>query len=299
MRDMQSILGGLIVALLSTSLLACSGPNGDCLVGEEGCGSVSPTGGISAQCGNTGKSFFEANVRKILLNSCADCHSSQFSSPNSGPKFLGASPDEYYRKLTFNTRFVGSNASASGLLQQGEHTGPAFSPAEYSTVAEWLNIEGKERSGNCSGNDGPATPASNCKAPEVLLAEFGACMTLDDWKSTGMHTLAASKSEYGPCYGCHSTGLAGNYMTNPGSEPDLVLGFEQMRVPSPIVNLVAWPEPGADGSCPDIVPSFRWRDKGGQGNHPKYVLGGEGIAKLDNWFTLTHTKWKSGLCVAQ
>jgi hypothetical protein len=277
-------------------MMGCSSDPAECLLGDPSCagGNSSSTSGEGVSCGNTGKPFFEANVGSILSIACASCHSGENPNDNSGgPNFMGSSPDGYYLAITTKARFVGANAENSLLLRKGEHTGPAFTPSQTATVSKWLGIEANERSGQCAG----AVP-SNCKAPETLLAEFGACMTIDDWKATNMHLVSTQATTFGPCHGCHDKGQAGNYMTNPISEPDISLGFTQMRKLSPMLNLVAWPETSAGGECPDIQPAYRWRDKGSQGEHPKYLLLPEHLNALADWFSLTHTKWQTGACAA-
>lgn len=287
MRRREVILAGLVACPL---ISGCSADNNDCLIGDESCTSSAGSSSGGGSCGNDGVEVFNGEVRAILVAACAQCHSSEFSS--NGPDFLGASAGDFYGMLTTKSRFVSSSPQNSALLNKGEHTGPAFTSTQHAAVSKWLSIEANERFGACSG-----VAPSNCKTAEALLAEFGACMTLDDWTTSKMHEISTQTSTFGACHTCHALGAGGNYMTNPVSVPDIELGFDKMRKLSPILNLVAWPDMGPGGECPDIKPSYRWRDKGiDGGEHPKYVLAPEHEAALDAWFAVTYAKWKNGPC---
>lgn len=266
-------------------------------IGDDGSSRGENTTGGSGSCGTEGRGYFEANVLPFVDdgttgNACAQCHLESYGKPGA-PWFLGSSRAGIYDALASNKKHVSSSLENSLFLNKGVHSGPALTPEQHEKVAKWLEIEAAERFGDCT--DEPKPP-SNCKTGKEMIAEFGACMTLEDWTTTGMHLISTQNVlNGGPCYSCHALGTGGNYMTDPEEEGGISLGFEKMRILSPILNLVTW-TPGDDGACPDLVPANRWIDKSGQGGHPKYLLDPAHINALDTWFKLTYDKWKNGTC---
>jgi hypothetical protein len=299
----RGIEAGRLVVALGIGVLAagCNPDDSRVLLptGAPGAGSGSSggSGGMPGSCGNKGRPFFEENVLPILDDGmtgdmCARCHSAAYQDNYGGPDFLGSSKAETYDKLVGDVAFVSANSGDSALLNQGSHTGPAFSPSQQAEVKEWLGIEAAERSGDCT-----ALPSG--KPCSEALAEFGACMTLDDWTASGMSMIATQNTlNDGPCFSCHQSGTGGNPMTDPFSDASIAEGFEKMRVPPALLKLVACSSSAETGAFEDIKQSYRWRDKGGQGDHPKFILSDGNLAALDEWFDLVHAKWESGPCSA-
>lgn len=256
---------------------------------------TSTTTGGGEPCGNEGITFFKEDVSPIIDQGCASCHSASYSDGYGAPDFLGSSEADYYDKLTANSRYVGDRPENSLFLKKGIHTGPAFTADQAAIVSDWLVLEASERFGDCTEQSGGGPAPIDCKSSEDLLAEFGACMTLEDWTATGMHLIATQKAFEGPCFKCHEAGAYGNYLTDPASDAGIEKGFDKTRKVPFILNLVKWPL-NTPTQCGDIEPSYRWRDKGSEGNHPKYVLADGHIDALDAWFELTYGKWKNGAC---
>lgn len=294
----DAIVAATVVLALTTFSAGCASdnPGGLGLSGDDSSTPGESTTG-SGSCGTEGRGYFEANVLPFVDdgttgNACARCHLESYGTPGA-PWFLGSSRAGIYDALAGNKKHVSSSPENSLFLNKGMHSGPDLTPEQYEKVAKWLAIEADERFSDCTGEP---KPPSTCKTGKEMIAEFGACMTLEDWKATGMHMISTQKTlNGGACYSCHGEGMGGNYMTDPATDESSLYGFEKMRFISPIFNLVTWTS-GDDGACPDLVPANRWRDKSGQGGHPKYVLDPAYIDALDAWFKLTYDKWKSGTC---
>lgn len=256
--------------------------------------------GPSGPCGDGGRSFFEESVLPILDDGqagevCARCHSTAYQDSSGAPDFMGSSAAETYEKLVGNVHFVSATPGNSLLLAKGEHSGPAFTSAQEATVKQWLGIEAATRFGSCEETGGTGGLAG--KSCEEALTEFGACMTLAGWTGTGMELIATQKTlQNGPCHKCHGSGSSGNTMTEPLSDAAIVLGFETMRVPPALLNLVRCSLNAQTGAFEEIEPSYRWRDMGSEASHPAYILSPEKLAALDIWFDLAHAAWESGPC---
>lgn len=302
--DSARLLPAVMLALFALAA-DCDGGDETCLLicDETGDRGGPGDGGSTGACGDSGRAFFEANVLALLDDGasgamCAACHASNHQDAYGAPDFLGASGAGAYDQLVSDVRMVGVDPGNSLLLTKGIHSGPAFSAAQAAKVEEWLHIEAEERFGDCAGAGGGngvgSPPGKDCME---VLSEVGACMTLEDWKATGMHLIAEQPTlQAGPCYACHGSGTDGNYMTQPNTDASIALGFEGMRNPALLPRLVACSLDPGTGALVGIEPSYRWRDKGGEGGHPQYVLADEHVAALDAWFGVVHEKWKNGPC---
>lgn len=242
------------------------------------------------------KQFFEANVSPILSTACASCHQGAGSDAD-GPNFLGDSASSYYASLSTRPQFVTAPGS-SMLLLKGEHTGPAFTTAQASTVSSWLEQEAADGGGATTGGGTTTTGGSG----QAEMVAFGDCMTIEDWIDTGLYQLGTQSTQQGPCMSCHQTGTGGTFIGGYDDEQDpyddeaVLEGFETNREMWYILKLALWTV-NEDGSFNDIVPAYRWRDKGDEpGQHPSYELLPEYETALDEWFDLTYARWSSGSC---
>lgn len=293
-RGSSAGLAALVIGLCAAAA-GCPPEQEACLICGDGAGPGAggdPAAG--APCGDTGRAFFEENVRAILDDgatgeACARCHSGEYTDAYGAPDFLGASAGSAYDALVGDVRFVGAVPEDSLLLTKGAHTGPAFTASQEAVVEQWLAIEAQERSGEC------VTGGGGGQACEDALADFAACMTLDDWTGTGMHLVSGQDTTAGPCFSCHESGMGDNYMTSPVSDASIVYGFEQMRK-LPALRRLATCSAGGEAGALDVVPAYRWRDKGLDDGHPAYLLAEEHLAALDAWFALAHAKWEAGPC---
>jgi cytochrome c553 len=263
--------------------------------------SAQATTSASTGGGQDGRAYFEANVSPIADAACASCHSSEFTDAYGSPDFLGGAADEYYDNLVGNVKYVNASPDSSVFLKKGLHTGPAFTAGEAELVETWLAIEAEARFGGGSTSATSSTSSGgNPTGPtaEEGMQAFGDCMTLEDWKTSGIQLVGAQSTlADGVCHKCHASGTAANYMTSTISEAAILDGFENMRYGAPLQKLVTWTLDPTTGAFTDIVQSYRWQDKGGEGSgHPKYVLTPQYSDAIDAWFDLAYAKWKSGAC---
>jgi hypothetical protein len=271
--------------------------------GGEGAGGA-PVGPSAARV------YFDDNVVPIFQGTCADCHANPVDE-HGAPDFLGASPAAYYDAVTARPDFVACDVANSILLSKGAdpgHAGPALTDGQHDKVATWLALEAEERfGGTCTAPSDAATSTSGGGDPpapltgEEAMAQLGECMTYDDWVDSGMPLVAKQKAKYldndVPCYSCHANGTGENWMPNPNDIDDVAEAFENMRWMYASFNLVRWTVNNEDGSFKDLVPSYRWRDKGQEGtNHPSYKLSADYVAAYEDWFDRTKQRWLDGKC---
>ena len=316
----------LVSAVCLSTIMACANE----LPGDLG-GTTAGTGTTTgAQQPSEARAYFDANVEPILAGTCADCHANS-ADVHGAPDFLGLAVDEYYDKLTTNPIMVGCDIKNSILLLKGldpGHAGPPLTDGQHDKVMTWLSMEAEERfGGSCSG---PSTSTSATTGggttggggdmtggttgaggsdpgpitADVAMKQFGDCMTLDDWISTGMPMVANQLSDYNnndvPCYSCHNAGSGENWMPNPNlanADTEIANAFEKMRYVYASFNLVRYTVNNQDGSFKDLVPAYRWRDKGQEGtDHPSYQLKAEYLAYYEAWFAATYEKWVNVPC---
>lgn len=264
-----------------------------------------PTGGTPPGDSPTAaRQCFIDDVKPLVESTCADCHSN-VNDEFGAPDFLDVIPTDYYASLVSRTDFVGCDVDNSLLLVKGldaDHPGGDLTPPQHERVKNWLNKEAMERfGGKCTtptptGEEEPPGPLTGLDA----IAQFGACMTLEDWLNKKMDLVAnqtaLSQDQVMPCYSCHAGGQGSNWMPDPQNSGEVSQAFEKMRVPYKIFKLIQWTVNDEDGSFKDIVPANRWRDKGKEKGHPEYTLEPQYVEYIDQWFQLTYDKWKSGTC---
>jgi len=253
---------------------------------------VTATTAVNVSTGGTaltGRELFDRNVVAILDLRCAACHAG--SNVADGPDFMGPSRTAYYGAITRDTRFVTARPEDSLLILKGEHTGPAFTPTEAQTITAWLLKEADER-GLAPGNNEPPPPPNDYTPRTVseALTRFGACMARTDWDETygqGQDTeVAYQNTTEGRCYACHSSGTAGAFLSQSSGDT-----FDQSRVRPYVLKLVL-PTANEDGSFRDLVPAYRFRDKGGDQGHPSYQLTAERNAAMNEFVDRTLTKFR-------
>lgn len=270
-------------------------------------------------CPGEARWLFEHDVRPLVETNCADCHSNPHDALGA-PDFLDVVPGDFYASLVSRADFVRCDVGDSLILTKGldpDHPGGALTEPQRERVEGWLRKEAEERFGGVckdppvvagsggagSGNPGTGAGAGNPSGDLdglAAIAQFGDCMTLDDWNETNMPLVAKQHADDGQgsvqCYTCHSGGTGDNWMVDPASDAAVADAFEKMRRPYSIYKLVWWTVHDEDGSFKDIVQSHRWRDKGSDPEHASYALAPEYQEYIDEWFTRTYDRWKSGAC---
>ena len=187
----------------------------------------------------------------------------------------------------------------SPLIAKGEHTGPAFTPSEQATISAWLIKEAQERGLGTPVNPNPNPNPTVDYRPKNLreaIVRFTACMTRADWDQTvGQNqntNVAYQGSTDGPCYACHATGTGGAYLSqNSGDTYDAHKNANAYYVLKLVLGTV-----NLDGSFKDLVPAYRFRDKGlppfGTPPHPSYLLTANREQALDAFVDRTLLRFR-------
>jgi hypothetical protein len=253
---------------------------------------------MQARCSESpeGRAHFDAHVRTILESACASCHSTKHNTPYTSVAFLDGPTGDYYDALVGDVRMVNANPGNSLLLLKGPHTGPGLTVEQDASVRAWLNIEKARFGVSCGG--APAGEATGITCAEAE-DQFSSCMKLEDWMGMGVPSIALQQSfkegkSQGPCYKCHASGSAGNFMANPMNLEEVEALFELMKKRPFIEKLVTCKVDPATGHFQDLVPSDRWKEKGLEVDvHPKYALDEAYMDALDAWFELVYQQWKN------
>ena len=306
---MRSKLLPLASLLLSLALTAgCSNPPPTTLNinttggGEGGNGSgggsgVGGTGG-SMEDGNetpTALQFYTAVIDPELAGSCASCHA---SGQNGAPIFLAKNALGSYNAMDQHGGLIVAPEN-SLLLLHGAHTGPALTAVQKSDVTEWLTMEAIERGLDSSSSSSSSSGSSGGMPALTLqqaLAEYGACMDIDDWKVNSLDKLMNAQTDAGPCVGCHSAGEGGTWLSSNTQET-----FDK-NAKFPYIKRQITGTVDDAGNFADLIPSNRWIEKGQapcQPNtncHPKYSLPPQLKDGINNFVAKTLDKWHNKQC---
>jgi len=243
----------------------------------------------------TAKQFYEAVVDPELAKSCAVCHQ---SGQNGAPIFLAKNPTGSYNAMDQHGGLIVAPEN-SVLLLHGAHTGPAFTSVQKSAVTEWLTMEAVER-GLDSGTTSASSTGSSGGMPALTLqqalAEYGACMDIDDWKVNNLDKLMNAQTDAGPCVGCHAAGEGGNWLSANTQET-----FDK-NAKFPYIKRQITGTVDDDGNFADLIASNRMIEKGQapcQPNtncHPKYNLPPQLKDGINNFVAKTLDKWHNKQC---
>ena len=240
-------------------------------------------GGGGAAAAQTAVDLFNANVEPFLASNCSTCHAG--TGTTVGPAFLGTGPADFLNKLTADPRFVNNQPATSLLLTKGAHEGPALTQAQGDSVTAWLTQDLVEHPTR------PAPPA-NIDVAQTELLNFGACMTLTDFNSSGMADVHNQNTNNGTCDSCHQTG---SYVL---LAADATTTFNAMHT-IPYLLKFAVADINPDGSFKDIVSADRFINRGKEPGHPAYTMATARATALKNFFTLSYTHYKAGNCPPQ
>ena len=274
---------------------------------QSGSGGTSPSGGGGAPTGGEvtdvgvggaqnsyAKEYYLTSVDSSLNASCSSCHA---TGVNSAPIFLGDNPDSSYYEMDNHGGLIVAPDN-SLLLLHGAHTGPALTAAQKDVVTTWLTMEAEVRglftgSGTTSTGGGPtATTLTSA------LADYAACMNINDWTANKLDQLCNVQTTYGPCKGCHSAGDAGNWLSGNTQETfDMNKKFPYIKrqVSGTVDDL---------GNFKDLVASNRFIQKGTEpcqpntNCHPAYVLPPDLKTGINNFVAKTIDKWHTKQCSA-
>jgi hypothetical protein len=142
------------------------------------------------------------------------------------------------------------------------------------------------------------------KTLQQALGEFGACMSLEEWITTGIYKMYKAATEEGQeCQACHSDGSGGVTLS------DDVLATFQAHQRFPAIMRLVTGTVDERGNFKSLVPSNRYIDKGidtclaGLACHPKFTLPVENEIQADqkavsSFVQRTLDRWLEGECNA-
>jgi hypothetical protein len=145
---------------------------------------------------------------------------------------------------------------------------------------------------------GDASPPGDYRPKNVgeAILRFTECMSRADWDQTVAQNentnVGFQNSTAGRCYDCHATGMGGAYLsTNLGDTYDAHKNANADYVLKLVLGTV-----NPDGSFKDLVPAYRFRDKGlppfGTPPHPSYILTANREQALDAFVDRTLVRFR-------
>jgi len=255
--------------------------------------------------GVSARDLFDANVATVLAQKCATCHAN--TSPGDGPDYMGTSPNPttWYTRMEAAVTVIGASPfiqvrtpQDSPLVSKGEHTGPALTATERQTVEAWLLKEADERGLAPNPTDPPPGPTDFTPLNlREAIVRFTACMSLTDWEDTIGQNQASNVAYQntagnGACYACHSTGTGGAFLSQNSADTfDAHKDNSKYYVLKLVLSTV-----NPDGSFKDLVPAYRYRDKGqppfGTPPHPSYNLTPDREQAVNDFVSRTLLKFR-------
>jgi mono/diheme cytochrome c family protein len=243
---------------------------------------------------------FDETVAPMVAAACASCHVGAIDAVgDTSLNYMGnEGPEGYYAAITAEPSVTGGfNPDIANLILKGEHdngNARAWTQAEMDTIAEWLITEADDRGIPLDDGGGPTgnpTPTTSREA----LAQWSACMSIDDWNTSLVFQWADKGSERGQCMSCHNQG-AGGFFANDDSD----LMFEMNKYEIYITTFfTAAPVNVADPSqgYQVLVNEQKLRAKANATGHPGYNPdGGNQMQYLRNFYDLTKARVTAGTC---
>ena len=235
---------------------------------------------------------------------CGACHvGANLDDTTTGPDYLG--PDKAasyttiraYKSWVDGSPIVGNSPENSKLILHGVHAGPAMSDSLKDKMSEWIIQQAVEDGvAPPDGEDDidppdPEEPPS-AEPPDTLveaLTLFANCMTYEDFEATNFENVADQNTAEGQCYGCHSAGTGGNFMSANN------IDFYTMQRNMPYILKFVTGTVNADGSFSDLIISGRYEMKRDDNGHPNYIMAEERLQSIQSFFDLTYAKYSNSI----
>lgn len=235
---------------------------------------------------------------------CGACHvGANLDDTTTGPDYLG--PDRassYATILAYNSwvdgsPIVGNSPENSKLLLHGVHAGPALSESLKGKMSDWIVAQAEEDGISPPGDDDDIDPPDpddppTAEPPDTLveaLTLFANCMTYEDFEATNFENVADQNTAEGQCYGCHSAGTGGSFL----SADNIEFYSQQRNMPYILKFVTGTVNP--DGSFSDLIISGRYEMKRDDNGHPNYIMAEERLASIQSFFDLTYAKYSSAI----
>ena len=282
---------------IATSLLLI-GCVGEYQPSDEGGGG----GGGGADGASAEELFIALNDQQIA--ECGACHvGANLDDTATGPDYLGTDrATSYatilaYRSWEDGSPIVGNSPENSKLILKGVHAGPALSASLKEKMSEWISVQAVEDGVAPDDDEGDIDPPDPdepppAEAPDTLveaLQLFANCMTYQDFEATNFENVADQNTAEGQCYGCHSAGTGGSFL----SANNIDFYSQQRNMPY-ILKFVTGTV-NADGSFSDLIISGRYEMKRDDNGHPNYIMAEERLQSIQNFFDLTYAKYSNSI----
>lgn len=264
---------------------------------QGGSGGDEPGDGASAE-----ELYLALNDQQIA--ECGACHmGANLDDTTTGPDYLG--PDRAssyatileYKSWVDGSPIVGNSPENSKLLLHGVHAGPALSDGLKDKMSEWIIAQAEEDGVAPPDDDGDIDPPDpdeppTAEPPDTLveaLTLFANCMTYEDFEATNFENVADQNTAEGQCYGCHSAGTGGSFL----SANNIEFYTQQRNMPY-ILKFVTGTV-NTDGSFSDLIISGRYELKRDDNGHPNYIMAEERLQSIQNFFDLTYAKYSNAI----
>ncbi|MEQ9322681.1 MAG: hypothetical protein RIF41_26180, partial [Polyangiaceae bacterium] len=163
----------------------------------------------------------------------------------------------------------------------------------------WLALEAEERGlvVDDGGEPDPVGPTF-----DEAMGAFADCMTLSDWEGAGLSLLPAQQTQgWGPCQGCHNTGVGGLYLsasTQQTYEETKKSKFRLQKYVAPVFD--------ENGTFEGLTIADRLEVKGTeqcpfqdpQDCHPKYLLDPAASQAIVSFVNQVVGRLESGQCAS-
>jgi hypothetical protein len=263
---------------------------------QGGGGGDDPGDGASAE-----ELYLALNDQQIA--ECGACHvGANLDDTTTGPDYLG--PDRAssyatilaYRSWVDGSPIVGNSPDNSKIILHGVHAGPAMSESLKAKMSEWIIAEagGDSLPDDDDDDIDPPDPDDppTAEPPDTLveaLTLFANCMTYADFEATNFENVADQNTAEGQCYGCHSAGTGGSFL----SANNIEFYSQQRNMPYILKFVTGTVNP--DGSFSDLIISGRYEMKRDDNGHPNYIMAEERLQSIQNFFDLTYAKYSSAI----
>ena len=281
----QTYAAALAIALGSAACVGQLSTTGDDQVGDD-----------DSTTQSEARTMFENEVSPMLTGACASCHTGSIET--TPLKYLGNTGSTgYYDAIVAEPSVTGGfDPGLANLLNKGEHelgSARAWTSEEAGVITSWLLMEATERGIDTDPNPNPGTttPTTSREA----LAQWSACMSIDDWNASGVAQWADKGSERGQCMSCHNQGAGGFYASDDDNEM-----YEMNKYEIYITTFfTAAPKSVTDPSLgyQVLVNEQKLRLKANSVGHPSFNPdGGNQLQNLRNFYDLTMARVAAGTC---
>lgn len=264
---------------------------------ESGGGGDDPPDGASA------RQLYDA-LNDQQVAECGACHvGANLDDTTTGPDYLGVDRSASYetilayRSWVDGSPIVGNSPENSKLILHGVHAGPALSQTLKDKMSEWITAQAIADGVSPDDDEGDIDPPDpdeppTAEPPDTLveaLQLFANCMTYEDFEATNFENVADQNTAEGQCYGCHSAGTGGSFL----SANNIEFYSQQRNMPYILKFVTGTVNP--DGSFSDLIISGRYEMKRDDNGHPNYIMAEERLQSIQNFFDLTYAKYSNAI----